>query len=196
MNISISMGNIPQNRLFAGGMLKSTQEKMERKKKCDNMVAFYEERISMLKDMKSDSLEDISRKLELFHTYQDGIAAAKQDYNNQQMFHVLDEAREQGEKIAEAAEDMKPKTAEERREDMIEEALGTEDKGELTESMEEIADMVEEMSEEVLEDVTELAEELPDKIEDVSSVLPTEMDQDALQTKDKTMLYRPIDCYV
>lgn len=184
MNISISMGNFSQSKLFTGGMLKSTQERIERKQECDRKVAFFENRISMLKNMESDSLEDISRKLELFHSYQDGIAAAKQEYNNQQMFHVMDEAKERGEKIAEAAEDMKPKTAEERKEDMVEEALGTEEKGELTESsaienvMEEIIDMAEELDEEAIENIEELAEEISEAAENMPAASFTEMGQE------------------
>ena len=46
------------------------------------------------------------------------------DINNSQMFHVMDEAEEHGEKIAEAAERNKPKTEEERKEEMVDEALG------------------------------------------------------------------------
>ena len=112
----------------------------------------------MLKNRSGDSLEDISRKLELFHNYKDSIDAAKQKYNNEQMFHILDEAKEKGEKIAEAAEDMKPKTAEERREEQAEEAIDdmkSEASDKLTESIEEITEDVEEMLEEVTEKITE-----------------------------------------
>ena len=68
------------------------------------------------------------------------------------MYHVLDEAREQGENIARELEKLEPKTPEERREEMVEEALGTEeDKGKLTESLEELTDMVEDMAEQTEE---------------------------------------------
>ena len=66
--------------------------------------------------MECSTLEDIARKLEMFHSYEDQIAAVKQQYNNSQMAHVLDEAKEIGEKIAEEAEKTAPKTEEERRE--------------------------------------------------------------------------------
>ena len=66
--------------------------------------------MKILKNRKADSLEEISEKLEMFHNYEDEIAAANQEYNNSQMFHVMDEAEEHGEKIAEAAERNKPKS--------------------------------------------------------------------------------------
>jgi len=40
-------------------------------------------------------VEDIAKKLEMFHTYEDEIAAAKQEYNSSQMFHIMDEAEEE-----------------------------------------------------------------------------------------------------
>ena len=76
--------------------LKSTQERMERQAKRDNQVAFFEKQKENLKNMKADTLDDISRKLELLHGYNDQIEAAKQEYNNSQMFHAMDEARERG----------------------------------------------------------------------------------------------------
>ena len=75
----------------------------------------------------------------MFHNYEDEIAAANQEYNNSQMFHVMDEAEEHGEKIAEAAEKNKPKTEEERKEEMVDEAIGTEEnKGMMSEIMDEL----------------------------------------------------------
>ena len=106
--------------------LKSTQDRLDRMAKRDNKIAFFEQQKENLKTMKTDSLEDISRKLEMLHGYDDQIALAKVEFNNSQVFHMLDEARELGEKIAEAAEKNAPKTPEERREDMIEEATGGE----------------------------------------------------------------------
>lgn len=132
--------------------LKSTQQKMERQNERDNKVAFFEKQKENLKNMKGDSLEEISKKLDLLHSYEDQIAAAKAEYNNSQMLHVMDEAEELGEKIAEEAKKNAPKTAEERREEMVEEALGIEDeKGALTENLEEISELAEEMTEEVVE---------------------------------------------
>ena len=49
----------------------------------------------------------------MFHSYEDQIAAVKKQYNNEQMFHTMDETRERGEQIAELAEDYAPKTRKE-----------------------------------------------------------------------------------
>ena len=51
------------------------------------------------------------------------------------MWNILDEAKEIGEKIEEAAEKMEPKTPEERGEEIIEEAMGTDDSGGLLKVM-------------------------------------------------------------
>ena len=62
------------------------------------------------------------------------------------MMHVMDEAMERGEKIAEDAEKYAPKTPEERKEEMIEEATGAaEDESMLSEIMDELTDAAEEM---------------------------------------------------
>ena len=144
-------------------MSKATQDRMERQAKRDNQIAFFEKQKENLKNMKTNSLEDIQRKLDMFQQYDDQIDAAKASYNNSQMFHILDEARERGEKIAEEAEKMAPKTPEERREEMIEEATGIDkDKGILSEVMDELEDQIEElteMAENMAEDMAELSEE-------------------------------------
>ena len=156
------------NNMFTGNSsilynkgLKSTQEKLERQEKRDNQIAFFENQKENLKNMECNSIEEISRKLELFHSYEDQITAAKAEYNSSQMMHFMDEMRERAEKLAEAAEKYAPKTPEERTEEMLEEALGIEEeKGDLMESMEELAELAEEMSEELLE---ELPEELSEE---------------------------------
>lgn len=79
-------------------MLKSTKEKMERQSERDSKVAFFEAQKENLKNMKTETVEDIAKKLEMFHTYEDEIAAAKQEYNSSQMFHIMDEAEEEAEK--------------------------------------------------------------------------------------------------
>ena len=140
-------------------MSKATQDRMERQAKRDNQIAFFEKQKENLKNMKTNSLEDIQRKLDMFQQYDDQIDAAKASYNNSQMFHILDEARERGEKIAEEAEKMAPKTPEERREEMIEEATGIDkDKGILSEVMDELEEQIEEITE-MTEDMAELNEE-------------------------------------
>ena len=166
------------NNMFTGNSsilynkgLKSVQEKLERQEKRDNQIAFFENQKENLKNMECNSLEEISRKLELFHSYEDQITAAKAEYNNSQMLHFMDEMRERAEKLAEAAEEYAPKTPEERTEEMLEEALGIEEKGELMESMEELVELAEEMSEELLEKLPEeLSEENIENKEELSSV--------------------------
>ncbi len=156
MNIKMQSIN-----LFSNNGLKSTQDRLERQAKRDNQIAFFEQQKENLKNMKADSIEDISRKLDLLHGYDDQIAAAKAEYNNSQMFHVLDEARELAEKIAEEAEKYAPKTPEERLEDMIEEATGVDkDAGMLAEAMDELEEIAEEMAEETVEELDEMSEEL------------------------------------
>lgn len=132
----IFMGGL---QLPKNGMMKSTQERQLRKEKAYRQVEFWENQKENLKSMECTTLEEIERKLELFHTYEDQAKAAKMAYNNEQMFHALDEAFEQGEKNAKAAEKTKPKTEEERKEEMAEEALGIdEEKGALSEAMDEV----------------------------------------------------------
>lgn len=75
------------------------------------------------------------------------------------MFHAMDEARERGEQIAELAEDYAPKTEEERKEEIVEEALSLEEKGGLTESMEEVQEITDEMVEELAKENVELLDE-------------------------------------
>ena len=188
MNIKMQSIN-----LFSNNGLKSTQDRMDRQAKRDNQIAFFEQQKENLKNMKADSIEDISRKLELLHGYDDQITAAKAEYNNSQMFHILDEARERAEKIAEEAEKYAPKTPEERLEDMIEEATGVDkDAGMLAEAMDELAEIAEEMTEETVEELGEIAEEL----EEVENVDQTQSEMEAaskFSTGDMPEKYKRID---
>ena len=143
-------------------MLKSTKEKMERQSERDSKVAFFEAQKENLKNMKTETVEDIAKKLEMFHTYEAEIAAAKQEYNSSQMFHIMDEAEEEAEKRAKEAEKNKPKTEEERKEEAVDEALGTDDdKGMLAENMEKLSEITDQMTEEMTGDLTENIEALP-----------------------------------
>ena len=163
MNLSInglSGFSVFSQRFGTAGMLKSTQDKLERQQKAQSQIEFFENQKENLKNMQCDSIEDIARKLEMFHSYEDQIAAVKKQYNNEQMFHTMDEARERGEQIAELAEDYGPRTEEERKEEMVEEALGIEEKGGLTESMEEVQEITEEMVEELATENVELLDEV------------------------------------
>jgi hypothetical protein len=111
-----------QSFQFLGFGLKSTREKLQRQEERDNQIAFLENQKSSLKNRECDSLEDIGRKLEMFHSYEDQIAAVKESYNNSQMHHIMDEAEERGKQIAKALEKSEPKTEEERKEEQREEA--------------------------------------------------------------------------
>lgn len=168
---------------FAKRGLKSTQEKMERQAKCNNQITFFENQKENLKKMECGTVEEIARKLEMFHTYEDEIAAAKMAYNSEQMFHVMDEAEEIAEKIAKNAEKMEPKTPEERKEEAVEEVReGTSEAEEsegILEEMLENAELLEEPSAQEMEELTEqmtekqqaqTEEELSgEKIEELSS---------------------------
>ena len=180
MNLSVnglSGFSVFSQRFGTAGMLKSTQDKLERQQKAQSQIEFFENQKENLKNMQCDSIEDIARKLEMFHSYEDQIAAVKKQYNNEQMFHTMDEARERGEKIAELVEDYAPKTEEERKEEMVEEALGIEEKGGLTESMEEVQEITEEMVEELATENVELLDEAMTAESEVlaeTAVLPPE----------------------
>ncbi len=174
MNIPLFGTGSSSNGIFAGNLsmmqgnrLKSTQEKEQRQQKTAGQIEFWEQQKANLKNIESDTLEEIARKLEMFHNYDDEIAAAKAAYNNEQMFHILDEAREQGEKIAEAVEKTEPKTPEERKEELVEEALGTdEEKGVLSEVMDEILEEVTEIVEEIGENAETLTQEMQEEFTD------------------------------
>lgn len=176
MNINIQTANNTFLRnLSAGGNsgLKSTRQKLERQQKRDDKIAFWENRKENLKDVKCDSLEEIGRKLEMFHSYEDEIAAAKTQYNNEQMFHILDEAKERAEKLAKKLEETRPKTPEERREDMAEKALETEDSdGVLSEVLEDITELTEDISQKAIEATLDAIEEYED--EKVTEPVPDE----------------------
>lgn len=180
MNLSVnglSGFSVFSQRFGTAGMLKSTQEKQERQQKAQSQIEFFENQKENLKNIQCDSIEDIARKLEMFHSYEDQIAAVKKQYNNEQMFHTMDEARERGEKIAELVEDYAPKTEEERKEEMVEEALGIEEKGGLTEGMEEVQEITEEMVEELATENAELLDEAMTAESEVladTAVLPPE----------------------
>lgn len=162
MNISWDQTSSILRRMSSGGMLKSTQDRLERQEETKRQVEFFEKQKENLKNIACGSVEEIAEKLKSFHSYEDQIAAVKAAYNQEQMFHILDESTERGEKIAEAVEKMEPKTPEERLEEMAEEALGVEDGGELEEAMEELEEAVEELTQETVE---KLDEALPENAE-------------------------------
>lgn len=162
MNLSVNGFNgfsIFLQKFGTAGMLKSTQDKIERQQKAQSQIEFFEQQKENLKNMQCENIEDIARKLEMFHSYEEQISAVRMQYNNEQMFHTMDEARERGEQIAELAEDYAPKTEEERKEEMVEEALDIEEKGGLTESMEVVQEITEKIVEEIATESVEVLDE-------------------------------------
>lgn len=150
MGTSINLGNLRNGGCFGrDNGLKSTRQKLQRQQECANKVSFFENQKENLKEMKCETLEEIERKLEMFHSYEDQIAAAKMAYNNEQMWHIGDEAKERAEKMAEAAEKEKAKTPEERAEIERKEDAGGGILDELLETPE-------------LEEIKQAAEELTD----------------------------------
>ncbi|MCI8872377.1 MAG: hypothetical protein HFH51_05915 [Lachnospiraceae bacterium] len=151
-------------------MLKSAKDKMERQQKAGTEIAFWEKQKENLKQKECGTVEEIAKKLEMLHNYEDEIAAVKAAYNREQMSHILDEAEEQGEKNAKAAEKLEPKTPEERQEEMVEEALGIEeDESILDEMMDEMTESVEEVSEELQETQEEITDSLTEEIMEESA---------------------------
>ncbi len=176
MNIGLHGSNlmsIGQGIFGGGGLMKSTLQRMERQADRDRQVALIENQKQNLKNINCSSAEEVSRILDLLHSYEDQIAAVKAEYNNAQMFHLMDEAMEKGEKIAEAIEKSAPKTAEERKKEAVEEALGIdEEKGLLRDVLEKISD-----------------EALPEDLEDISEMeAKTDFDQEPTQAAESSAL--------
>lgn len=173
--------------------LKSTQDRLNRQAERDNKIAFFEQQKENLKNMKADTIDEIAKKLAMFHGYEDQIAAAKMEYNNAQMFHIFDEAQELAEKIAEAVEKNETKTPEERREDMIEEATGVENDGMLDELMDNLTDAVEEVTEEMVEDLQQSSEEILSE-DELNQMMLTEEELEKLEQEKRIPVnYIPFD---
>lgn len=165
--------NVQGLNLFNNFSSKAEQNRMERQQKRDNQIAFIENQKHNLKNIQSESIEDIKKKLQMIENYDNQIAAVKAEYNHEQVFHMLDEAWETGEKIAEAAKEAAPKTPEERKEELIEEATGVEKSdGLLADVMDEFEDIADEMEEmeESIEEIEENLEEMDENMESVESV--------------------------
>lgn len=195
MNIKLQAGSsllFGQRSSALNGGLKSTQQKMERQTKCENQVAFFEEKKNNLKNMECGTLEEIAEKLDMLHTYEDQIAAVKAQYNQEQVFHVLDEAMEKGEKIAKAVEKTEPKTPEERAEDLAKEALGIEEEeGMLEEALEEVSEVIEETAE-----ISEALEETAEALEDQAAVnaeVPAQQTEEVFEGQETAGLEQKIE---
>ncbi len=181
--VVMNVGKIPIFQRISHGGLKSREEKAERQQNRDAQIAVLEKQKAGLKNKECGSTEEIENKLELAHSYEDQIKAVKHAYNSEQMSHILDEAREKGEKIAEEIKKLTAKTKEEREKILREEALGIEEsQGILSELMEELTeDVMEEASEELTGDVTEeVSEELMEDVtEEVSEELTGNVSEEA-----------------
>lgn len=193
---SIFEGNLP---MMQRAGLKSVQEKAERQQKAQSQITFWENQKESLKNIECNTPEDIMEKLGRFHSYESEISAVKMQYNQEQMWHAMDEAREIGEKIAEGVEKFEPKTAEERREDIAEEALGTdENKGEPTESMEKMQEEVTELTEEIAESTEEMLEDITE--ESVSAMEDTISAEGSVGSRelllDQTVKYQRINILI
>lgn len=158
--------------LSNNSMLKSTVEKLQRQTERDNKVAFFEAQKENLKKTEASDVEGIAKKLELYHSYEDEIKAVKQEYNSSQMFHAMDEARERGEKLAEAAKKNKPKTEEERKKEALKEVEGDESGDGM---LSEIMDALDEIEEKQLE----AAESTAGSSENVTSASNVEQENTA-----------------
>ena len=99
MNYSLSLLGKTMFGLQNQGMLKSTKDRLDRQAQRDGKIEFYEKQKQNLKNTEAQTVEEIAKKLEMFHSYEDEIKAAKQEYNSSQMLHVLDEAQERAEKM-------------------------------------------------------------------------------------------------
>ena len=184
MNITVQGFNLTSNY-----GLKSTQDRLDRQNKRDTKVAFFEGQKEKLKSMKADSLADIARKLDMLQGYNEQIDAAKKEYNNSQVFHAMDEAREKAEKIKEQAEKYAPKTAEERIEDMIEEATGTdENEGMMSEMLEELSDAAEEMQEALEENMEKTTETLEENLSEMVAEAELVPDGEGVKVLDAGMM--------
>lgn len=182
----------------ANGMMKSTAQKLERQAKRDSQVAFFENQKANLKNIECSSPEEVARVLELLHSYEDQIAAAKAEYNNAQMFHLMDEAKERGEEIAKAIEDSEPKTAEERKKEAVEEALGIDEgKGLLDDILDQVADKAAEALEDMAETEASLDREPAQAAEVAEALEMTEPDYGQPQEiqQEPPAVYRRFDAF-
>lgn len=188
--MNISMANSPLLVLtqHCGKGLKSTEEKIERFQKAQSQIDFFEGKKAALKEKHCTTLDEIAQKLELFNNYNDQIDAVKKQFNQEQVMHCMDEAKELGEKIAKAAEKLEPKTAEERREELAKEALGVEDEGGILDEL--LEDMPEEALQETLDEV--LTDNVTVK-EELDEELPEIMEQEKLTQMYLERQYTPID---
>ncbi len=189
--MNISMANSPLSVLTQhyGAGLKSTEEKIERFQKTQSQIDFFEGKKVALKNKRCTTMDEIAEKLELFNNYNDQIDAVKKQFNQEQMMHCMDEAQELGEKIAKAAEKLEPKTAEERRAELVKEALGIEDDSGILDEL--LDDLPEEVLQETLDEV--LTDSAAVREESGEEELPEIMEQEKLTQMYLERQYTPVD---
>ncbi|MEZ3445073.1 MAG: hypothetical protein K1W30_08080 [Lachnospiraceae bacterium] len=189
--MNISMANSPLSVLTQhyGAGLKSTEEKIERFQKTQSQIDFFEGKKAALKNKRCTTMDEIAEKLELFNNYNDQIDAVKKQFNQEQMMHCMDEAQELGEKIAKAAEKLEPKTAEERRAELVKEALGIEDDSGILDEL--LDDLPEEVLQETLDEV--LTDSAAVREESGEEELPEIMEQEKLTQMYLERQYTPVD---
>lgn len=189
--MNISMANSPLSVLTQhyGAGLKSTEEKIERFQKTQSQIDFFEGKKAALKNKRCTTMDEIAEKLELFNNYNDQIDAVKKHFNQEQMMHCMDEAQELGEKIAKAAEKLEPKTAEERRAELVKEALGIEDDSGILDEL--LDDLPEEVLQETLDEV--LTDSAAVREESGEEELPEIMEQEKLTQMYLERQYTPVD---
>lgn len=189
--MNISMANSPLSVLTQhyGAGLKSTEEKIERFQKTQSQIDFFEGKKAALKNKRCTTMDEIAEKLELFNNYNDQIDAVKKQFNQEQMMHSMDEAQELGEKIAKAAEKLEPKTAEERRAELVKEALGIEDDSGILDEL--LDDLPEEVLQETLDEV--LTDSAAVREESGEEELPEIMEQEKLTQMYLERQYTPVD---
>lgn len=188
MNISMSNSPLSAFTQHYGKGLKSTEEKVGRFRKTQSQIEFFEGKKAELKNMHCTTLDEIAQKLELFNNYNDQIDAVKQQFNQEQVMHCMDEAKELGEKIAKAAEELEPKTAEEVREELAKEALGIEDDGGILDEM--LEEIPEDVLQETLEDMLTDREVIEKKFDEE---LPEVAEQEKLTEMYLAKQYVPFD---
>lgn len=157
--------------VFCGNNLKSSKERTERQQGTDRQVEYWEQKKSQLKKRSADTVEDIARKLEDFHTYEDQIQSVKKASVLEEISHITEEAEEFGEKVAKAVNKLEPKTPEERIKELIEE----------TEDEDSSDDMLSEVTEDISNDLKLLLEETKQQVEESADV-EEQLEKEMLET--------------
>ena len=71
MNISWDQTSSILRRMNTAGMLKSTQDRLERQEETQKQVDFFEKQKENLKNASCGSVEEIAEKLKMYQSYED-----------------------------------------------------------------------------------------------------------------------------